>query len=211
MAMAAGRWSARRFQAWRASFQSMSPGAETRPDMAWRRAMRSSPEVSMSMGACSAPALPSTSGKSLVVASGASGGDALARRAGRVRGGGPAGRPAPARALRREQAGDHERRARDGAARDRLVIEERAEAERAEGDHERDERAGLRRHLAQEDRQHDERDRRPDDREVRDRADRLRAPTGPSRPPPPNRHPPSPPTARSLRAAPRPRAASPSR
>src|SRR5215210_9593480 len=69
MATAAGRWSMATFQAWRASSQSRSPGAETRPDMRSRRAVGSMPGGSvMSMRPCSAPRPPSASGTSLVPA-----------------------------------------------------------------------------------------------------------------------------------------------
>src|SRR4051812_17742115 len=67
MATAAGRWSTARFQAWRASSQSVSPGALTRPSMRSRSRVGSMPGGSvMSMPPCSAAAAWSASGTSLV-------------------------------------------------------------------------------------------------------------------------------------------------
>src|ERR1700712_5436405 len=67
MATAAGRWSTARFQACRASSQSVSPGALTRPSMRSRSWVGSMPGGSvMSMPPCSGAAASSASGTSLV-------------------------------------------------------------------------------------------------------------------------------------------------
>src|SRR4051812_11996728 len=67
MATAAGRWSTARFQAWRASSQSVSPGALTRPAMRSRSWVGSMPGGSvMSTPPYSGPLPASASGTSLV-------------------------------------------------------------------------------------------------------------------------------------------------